>query len=243
MAVPTADGTRAKASRSPKAIWRSTNSFTERLTRRSPGLWLAVGGNRGRSGAAAAPTCVFVVDPIDGTVAFLKDRPHFTICAAVVHEGRPVAGVVYNPISGECLHRVAWRGREAERQADSCKRRREMLEGCRMLGPKATFEHPELRMSRREIRGRPCMWKRAIPSPIASRWWPCGSLRCRRGPVREARLGPCSGDLIVQEAGGRATTHTGAMSCITMARIRCSLRSLAAGPNLHPAAHRRAFRI
>ena len=28
----------------------------------------------------------FVVDPIDGTIAFLKNRPHFTICAALVVE-------------------------------------------------------------------------------------------------------------------------------------------------------------
>ena len=44
---------------------------------------------------------VFVVDPIDGTVAFMKGRPHFTICAAVVEEARPVAGVVLNPVTGE----------------------------------------------------------------------------------------------------------------------------------------------
>src|SRR5215469_52696 len=44
---------------------------------------------------------VFVIDPIDGTVAFLKNRPHFTICAAIVTLGRPRCGVVYNPISGE----------------------------------------------------------------------------------------------------------------------------------------------
>jgi len=44
---------------------------------------------------------VFVVDPIDGTVAFMKGRPHFTICAAVVENARPVAGVVLNPATGE----------------------------------------------------------------------------------------------------------------------------------------------
>ena len=42
---------------------------------------------------------VFVVDPIDGTVAFMKGRPHFTICAAVVEEARPIAGVVFNPVT------------------------------------------------------------------------------------------------------------------------------------------------
>ncbi len=44
---------------------------------------------------------IFVVDPIDGTVAFMKGRPHFTICAAVVENGRPVAGVVFNPATDE----------------------------------------------------------------------------------------------------------------------------------------------
>ncbi len=46
-------------------------------------------------------THTFIVDPIDGTVAFLKGRPHFTICAAIVTDGRPCCGVVYNPIHDE----------------------------------------------------------------------------------------------------------------------------------------------
>lgn len=51
--------------------------------------------------ARLARSRVFVVDPIDGTVAFLKNRPHFTICAAVVENGKPVCGAIYNPISNE----------------------------------------------------------------------------------------------------------------------------------------------
>ena len=46
---------------------------------------------------------VFVVDPIDGTVAFMKGKPHFTICAAVVADGRPLSGVVFNPARDECF--------------------------------------------------------------------------------------------------------------------------------------------
>jgi myo-inositol-1(or 4)-monophosphatase len=46
---------------------------------------------------------VFVVDPIDGTVAFMKGRPHFTICAAVIEDARPIAGVVFNPAADECF--------------------------------------------------------------------------------------------------------------------------------------------
>lgn len=40
---------------------------------------------------------VFVVDPIDGTTAYLNKEPWFTVSLAVVEDGRPVAGVVYAP--------------------------------------------------------------------------------------------------------------------------------------------------
>jgi len=44
---------------------------------------------------------IFVVDPIDGTHGFLKQRPQFTIVAAVVENGRPVSAGIYNPITDE----------------------------------------------------------------------------------------------------------------------------------------------
>ena len=51
---------------------------------------------------------VFVVDPIDGTIAFMKNRPHFTVCAGIVRDGLPVAGVVFNPmLDGASRHRGA----------------------------------------------------------------------------------------------------------------------------------------
>tara|TARA_R110000868_G_scaffold218576_1_gene469053 strand:+ start:210503 stop:211297 length:795 start_codon:yes stop_codon:yes gene_type:complete len=40
---------------------------------------------------------VFIVDPIDGTKPFIKGEPEFTISLAIVRNGRPVVGVVYNP--------------------------------------------------------------------------------------------------------------------------------------------------
>ena len=43
----------------------------------------------------------WVVDPIDGTRAFLKQIPEFAVCAALVEDGEPVAGVVYNPAAEE----------------------------------------------------------------------------------------------------------------------------------------------
>jgi myo-inositol-1(or 4)-monophosphatase len=84
---------------------------------------------------------VFVVDPIDGTIAFLKGRPHFTICAAVVRAGRPVAGVVYNPVLDECY--AAREGAGASRNGVAAYvGPRATLEGCRMLADRAMLAHP-----------------------------------------------------------------------------------------------------
>jgi myo-inositol-1(or 4)-monophosphatase len=76
---------------------------------------------------------VFVIDPIDGTVAFLKNRPHFTICAAIVVEGRPCCGVVYNPISEELYSARAGAGAHRNGAPIQVGERR-VLEGCAMLG-------------------------------------------------------------------------------------------------------------
>ena len=46
---------------------------------------------------------VWIVDPIDGTRAFMRGEPHFTICIALVEAGRPIAAVVFNPATGECF--------------------------------------------------------------------------------------------------------------------------------------------
>lgn len=44
---------------------------------------------------------VFIVDPIDGTRAFLDGLPEFCISIAVTENGRPSLGAVYNPILDE----------------------------------------------------------------------------------------------------------------------------------------------
>lgn len=53
---------------------------------------------------------VWVVDPIDGTRAFLKERPEWTICVALVENGQPVMAAVFNPAKGEFFHAVAGGG-------------------------------------------------------------------------------------------------------------------------------------
>lgn len=46
---------------------------------------------------------VFVVDPIDGTRAFIKRKPHFVVSVGIIENGVSVAGALYNPLTGEAF--------------------------------------------------------------------------------------------------------------------------------------------
>lgn len=53
---------------------------------------------------------VWIVDPIDGTRAYIEGRPEFTIAAAMVEDGRPKAAVVFNPATDEFFEAFAGGG-------------------------------------------------------------------------------------------------------------------------------------
>jgi myo-inositol-1(or 4)-monophosphatase len=44
---------------------------------------------------------IWVIDPIDGTKAFIRKEPDYCISAALVEDGRPVVAAVFNPSSDE----------------------------------------------------------------------------------------------------------------------------------------------
>ncbi len=49
---------------------------------------------------------VWIVDPIDGTKAFLRGHPQFAVSVALVVDGDPVLGAVFNPANGEFFEAV-----------------------------------------------------------------------------------------------------------------------------------------
>ena len=57
---------------------------------------------------ATAPSRFWLVDPLDGTKAFLAGSPNFCICVALVEDGRPVFGLIHAPVSATSWW--AWRG-------------------------------------------------------------------------------------------------------------------------------------
>jgi myo-inositol-1(or 4)-monophosphatase len=150
---------------------------------------------------------VFVVDPIDGTTAFLKGRPHFSISIAIVREGRPETAVVFNPITEECFTAAKASGARLNGQPIRVSNRSEIA-GCRMLAPRMTFEHPIWSTPPNEP------WP---PMEIESR----SSIAYRMALVASGQfdamlaLSPkhdwdlAGGDLIVREAGGIASDHQG----------------------------------
>lgn len=52
----------------------------------------------------------WVVDPLDGTMNFAHGLPPWCVSIALVHEGRPVAGVVHVPLTGETFSAALGQG-------------------------------------------------------------------------------------------------------------------------------------
>jgi myo-inositol-1(or 4)-monophosphatase len=47
---------------------------------------------------------LWCVDPIDGTSNFVNGLPYFAVSVALMRHGRPVLGVVYDPVADEAFH-------------------------------------------------------------------------------------------------------------------------------------------
>lgn len=75
----------------------------------------------------------FLVDPIDGTRAFLKDRPEFVVSIAVIEDGLPIAAAIYDP-SADALY-DAVKGGGARRDGETLSiSGHDRIEGARVLG-------------------------------------------------------------------------------------------------------------
>lgn len=170
---------------------------------------------------------LFVVDPIDGTAAFLKNRPWWSVSIAVVENGKPVAGVVFAPELDETFTATVGGGaflNDAAIRAST----RDRVEDCRMLGDAKMFAHPAWREP----------WP---PMTIETR----NSIAYRMCLVADGRFDAAlalsgksewdlaAADLICAEASAVCTDHKGRSYAYNQANPR--LPSLiSAAPALHP---------
>ncbi len=166
--------------------------------------------------------CVFVVDPIDGTVAFLKNRPHFTICAAIVVDGRPCCGAVYNPATDELFS--ARVGAGAHRNGLPIHPSvREGLEGCAMLGDSTQLSAPPFPPM--HVQNRNSVAYRVVLVADGS-----ADASISLTPKRDWDL--AAADVILHEAGGRLTDARGAL-LVYNRPVTKQASLVAAGPELH----------
>jgi len=146
---------------------------------------------------------VWVVDPIDGTKAFLRGEPEFTICVALLEGGRPTLAAVYNPASDEFFEATAGGGARLNgapiraSAADALEHAR-LLAGRRMF-ERAGYEGPPAGCSFRFVNS--IGYRLALVA--AGRFDSCVSLNGK------SDWDIAAADLIVQEAGGKVTTARG----------------------------------
>ena len=85
---------------------------------------------------------VFIVDPIDGTRAFIGGRPWWSVSIAVVEAGRPIVGVVHAPDRDETYEAAASLGARRGTARRSRPVPQHQLEDCAMLAEAGIFAHP-----------------------------------------------------------------------------------------------------
>ena len=169
---------------------------------------------------------VFVVDPIDGTRAYIDGHPTWAISLAVVRNGQPTSAVVYLPARNKLYTAEFGKGAElnGHRLAATV---RDSPEGARVLAPKSSLD--------------PRRWARKPPQ-FKRQWRP--SLAYRFCLVAEARfdalltLGDAwewdiaAGMLIAQEARAVVTDRNGNTPCLNNASAKVA-GIFAAPPALH----------
>jgi myo-inositol-1(or 4)-monophosphatase len=179
---------------------------------------------------------VWVVDPIDGTKAFLAGTPHFCHAVALVEDGKPILAALFNPAVDEFYEAVAGRGAKLNGRPIRVTSRSE-LEGCRIAAFEPMFRHPAWREP----------WP---PMDVIDRNSVAYRLALVASGAVDAALGLNSkndwdlaaADLIVREAGGRVTSHDG--HALTYNTERATHRSfIAAGPAMHKALFARVGQV
>jgi myo-inositol-1(or 4)-monophosphatase len=82
---------------------------------------------------------VWIVDPIDGTRAYIAGLPDWAVSAALIHQGRPIAACLYAPVTDEFFMARAGSGATLNGAAIAVDRGTE-LKDARVAGPRKFIE-------------------------------------------------------------------------------------------------------
>lgn len=172
---------------------------------------------------------VFVVDPIDGTRAFLKGRPHYCVSLAVVEDGAPIAAALFNPATDE-MFTATNGGGACLNDAPITPSNRSDITGAHLIGHESLYRHPS--------------WPEPWPDDLT-----ISNINSIAYTVALVAAGKMDGsvsltgksdwdlaaaDLIMREAGGKATTHLGESYTYNQSATR-HLNIISGGPAMHAA--------
>lgn len=147
--------------------------------------------------------CVWIVDPIDGTRAFLDGRKEFSIAVALTVDGQPVSAAVYNPATDEMFDAVAGGGTRLNGETVT-------------VSAAAGLDGAKLLMSRSELRRAdwPREFDECAMTSVSSMAYKLALVAAGRFDAT-ATLWPknewdiVAGDLLLREAGGRMGDSAG----------------------------------
>ena len=176
----------------------------------------------------------WVVDPIDGTRAYMRDDPNWCVALAVIEEGRAVAGVLYAPRQDRFYE--AWHEGGAFLNGQAIRVSACVAEsGCRLITNEGMIDHPA--------------WPEPWPEVVIARPKPNSTL-LRMALVATGEWDAtvtlagksdwdlAAGTVLVEQAGGVVTTHKGE-TLVFNQEVPAQRSVIAAGARLHPLLVRR----
>ena len=173
---------------------------------------------------------VWVVDPIDGTRAFMrKNDPYWCTAMAVVENGVAVAGVIYAPMFGE-LYEARRGGGAFLNGAPIAVSQKSEETGARLITNRTLIDHP----------GWPEKWPHvevSDPKPNATLYRmalvAAGRWDATLALFRKFDWDLAPGAILVAEAGGIASTHIGEELRFNR-QVPAQRSMVVAGKSLHP---------
>ena len=156
----------------------------------------------------------WVIDPLDGTTNFLHAIPHFAISLALKEDKEIVAGVIYNPISGDLFYAEKGGGAWALTASGSCRlhvsNRNKMKEALVVTGiPHLGYGEPDkFILQLMPMMENTAGIRRMGSASLDMAYVAAGRFEC----YWEEGIKPwdiAAGMLIVKEAGGRVCTFNG----------------------------------
>jgi myo-inositol-1(or 4)-monophosphatase len=166
---------------------------------------------------------LWCLDPLDGTGNFAAGIPFFSVSLALLQQGRVAAGIVYDPVRDECFSALCEQGARLNHSALTAVHAGLTLQQATGL---VDFKRLPHELALRLVTDMPYASQRSFGS-VALDWCWIAAGRCHiylHG--RQNIWDYAAGHLVLQEAGGHATTLSGEPVFVNALQPRSAVAAL-----------------